>query len=83
MSEKEWYIEIYENNEYLHHKVLKKVQFGLPYSHSDHEHCAHCWAKISNFEGDYHYGYFEPISKDWICEGCFREYKDLYGWSEE
>ena len=83
MSEKEWYIEIYENNEYLHHKVLKKVQFGLPYSHSDHEHCAHCWAKISNFEGDYHYGYFEPISTDWICEECFYEYKDLYGWSEE
>ena len=84
MSEKkEWYIEQFEDNEHLHNKILKKVQFGLPYSHSDHEHCEHCWARISNVEGDDHQGYYEPTSDSWICEECYNEYRELYGWSVE
>ena len=78
---KPWNIEEYEEKDYLHNRRLKRKQFVRPPdSRNDHEHCELCWNKISIYEGDLHFGYYEEESKSWICPTCYNDFKDLFGW---
>lgn len=55
----------------------------------DHDHCAACWAKFTEFEGPaiQHDGYAtcddypEGACYVWICKTCFDEMKQDIGWS--
>jgi hypothetical protein len=38
----------------------------------DHENCALCWQKISEYPTDQHDGYINGES--WLCEGCYDKY---------
>ena len=46
----------------------------------DHDHCEFCWAKFSLIEGDLHRGYSTEDGYRWICEDCFRDFKDEFKW---
>ena len=53
------------------------------YSESwEHDHCEFCWAKF--MEADYpdvlHEGYATEDNYRWVCEQCFEDFKDLFGW---
>ena len=76
---KSWYIEEYEEKEYLHNKTLyaKKIIFS---QRVDHVHCELCWQRLSNYKDDQDFGYYEPDSISFICERCFNSFKDLFGW---
>ena len=76
---KPWYILQYEDSEYLHSKklVFKEFDYALP----DHRHCEVCWAKISQYSEDLHFGYYEIDSKSWICEACYNSFKELFKWT--
>ena len=76
MEEKPWYVFQYENSEELHDKELK----FLKYDDDDHDHCAVCWARFSQFDPDLHFGYYEKDSNNWICEECYNSFKDLFRW---
>lgn len=78
--EKPWYIEEYEEKDYLHNKELQYKEF-IGEDKNDHEHCELCWHRISNLKDDSHNGYYEELSKSWICDECFNDFKDLFGWS--
>ena len=45
----------------------------------DHEHCEFCWEKISEYEGDEHCGYHVLESDAWICESCFNDFREKFG----
>ncbi len=47
----------------------------------DHEHCEFCWSKFSEFKDDLHQGYCTLDGKYWICEGCFKDFKDMFHWN--
>lgn len=77
----EWYLVEYERKTYLHKKVLSFKAF--PGLEGEHDHCELCWARFSKYPGDLQNGYFEPLSKSWICADCYNELAPLFGWTVE
>ena len=77
--EEPWYIRIYEDNDHIHKKELqfKNIDFKV----GDHRHCEVCWDKFSYSTDCLHRGYYEKESKCWVCEKCFKEFRNLYGWT--
>ena len=47
---------------------------------NDHDHCAFCWEKFAAYEGCLQEGYCTEDEKDWICEDCFNDFRDRFGW---
>ncbi|MBQ7362817.1 MAG: hypothetical protein IJW48_00030 [Clostridia bacterium] len=76
---KSWYLEEYEEKDYLHNKKLQLKSVLL--KKEEHYHCELCWNRLSSCVGDLQIGYYESLSKSWICETCYQEFKDLFGWS--
>jgi len=75
-SKNDWRLR--NQDEYLMnvHLVFEKFDSSL----RDHDHCEFCWAKFGDSEKDLHYGYCTPDKYHWICEDCFRDFKDLFRW---
>ena len=48
----------------------------------DHDHCAFCWAKfmIEDHPDVLHQGYATLDDYHWICETCFEDFKEKFGW---
>lgn len=73
--------------EYLQNKVFRYQKFiGLP-NRSDHTHCEFCWHKfMENPEGVNDCsseGYCSTDNIYWICEECFRDFKEKMNFKEE
>ncbi|MBQ6182415.1 MAG: hypothetical protein IJK33_00810 [Clostridia bacterium] len=70
--------------EYLSGKTLYRIKFIKLSDEWDHEHCAFCWAKFSEREGDLHEGYCtEPENSKkafWICPECCEDFKEAFKW---
>ena len=49
----------------------------------DHDHCEFCWAKFSTVpgEGVHTHGYCTPDEYRWVCETCFDDFREAFGWS--
>ena len=79
---KPWYIAQYEDLTYLHNQSVELKNFKEAFSSNpqEHRHCEMCWAKFGFFEGDNHLGYYEENSGSWICQDCYENFKDLFGW---
>ncbi len=62
---------------YLYKKSLKKGSFK-PYRKGwEHEHCAFCSEKI---DSSISLAYSTEDKYHWICQGCFNDFKDMFGW---
>ena len=46
----------------------------------DHDHCEFCGKKFSLNEGDLKKGYSTEDGYHWICDQCFNDFKDEFGW---
>ena len=47
----------------------------------DHTHCDFCWAKISDVaENSFREGYCTDDETHWVCEECYNDFKDKFGW---
>lgn len=46
------------------------------YNDGDHEHCVFCWYKLMKGAE----GYVTEDGKYWICENCFRDFYEPFGW---
>lgn len=75
----EWYLLEYENKTYLHKRVLYLKSFQG--SEGIHDHCELCWARFSKHPSDLQNGYYEPVSKSWICSDCYGELASLFEWT--
>jgi hypothetical protein len=53
----------------------------------DHDHCAFCWAEISDQPLDDHTEYDAAWVTDddyhWICPGCFEDFRERFKWVVE
>jgi len=45
----------------------------------DHDHCEFCTAKFSAREGDLKSGYSTLDDYFWICETCFEDFREEFG----
>ena len=52
------------------------------YDGRDHEHCAFCWAKfmVEDYPDVLHSGYCTPDLHHWICNPCFHNFCEQFGW---
>jgi hypothetical protein len=50
-----------------------------------HAHCDFCWAKFAAFDGPdiLHSGWTTPDERFWICDNCFADFRDQFGWHVE
>ena len=48
-----------------------------------HDHCAFCWATfmVEDYPDVLHQGYATDDDYHWICEKCFSDFKDMFGWT--
>jgi hypothetical protein len=49
----------------------------------NHDHCAFCFARFGDSEGDLHHGYCTPDRYYWICENCFEDFEDMFKWRHQ
>ena len=42
-----------------------------------HDHCEFCWEE---FENEVSYGYCTINQYHWICDECFRDFKEMFNW---
>jgi hypothetical protein len=78
-----------DNAEHLKGVRLQYLRYTQPSPTWDHDHCAGCWAKFAEFEGEdiLHEGYTtcedDPRGAccDWVCPSCFGDLKDEMQWT--
>lgn len=75
MYNNDWRIRNQTN--YLLGKQLKYTKYKVVNDNWDHDHCEFCWYKFS--ENDL--GYCTLDQYHWVCETCFRDFKDFFSWS--
>ena len=48
----------------------------------DHDHCEFCWAKFmtEDLPDVLHQGYATQDYYRWVCEQCFADFRDRFGW---
>lgn len=47
----------------------------------DHDHCEFCGQKFSERSGDLNVGYATRDCYRWICEDCFRDFRERFQWT--
>jgi hypothetical protein len=63
---------------YLMDVQLHKATWKTPSPKWDHDHCEFCFAKFSEQDGDLHEGYSTEGGKNWVCEQCFQDFKEMF-----
>lgn len=69
--------------EYLMKAKLNKSEYKKQSDKWDHDHCAFCWDKFSENKEDLTQGYCTADQKYWICEECFNDFKEMFGFELE
>ena len=64
--------------EYLYDAKVKRGEFKAAEQRLDHCHCAFCWDKFSEYEGDLRNGYRTNDGRYWICEECYNDFKEMF-----
>lgn len=77
--EKDWRNNGQEN--YLLGVSLSYRKYVAPSKTWLHDHCVFCWATISeDGKNDLHEGYTTSDLYYWICDDCYNDLKDIFGW---
>lgn len=71
--------------EYLYGATLTRRAYR-PYARDgtwDHDHCEFCGAKFSveSLPDTFQEGYATPDDYRWICQTCFEDFKEMFGWT--
>ena len=66
---------------YLQGVALSKQTYKKYREGWEHDHCEFCGAKFSEQPEDLHVGYATADRYRWICENCFRDFRDMFQWT--
>lgn len=66
---------------FLHGVSLTQRTYSKYRADWDHDHCEFCGAKFSENSGDLSEGYSTTDGYHWICEPCFRDFKERFKWT--
>ena len=66
---------------YLYGTILFWSTYWPPRPDWDHDHCEFCWSKFAqHVDGALTAGYTTSDRQHWICQNCFRDFKDEFEW---
>ena len=72
---------------YLHGVMLRHCRYHRYPNNPDHDHdhCAFCWAKfmVEDYPDVLHEGYCTQDEYHWICDQCFKDFKERFRWTVE
>jgi len=63
--------------------LIKRAYRRYPKSPDwDHDHCEFCFAKfmVEDYPDVLHEGYSTEDEYYWICEECFQDFREYFGW---
>lgn len=79
INESDWRL-FREQIKYLYKKELIYHKYTPKFIVNDHDHCEFCMGKFG-FENDsFHYGYSTEDNYTWICEQCYKDFKNRFEW---
>jgi hypothetical protein len=65
---------------YLKNAELSFDQYVAPSAEWDHDHCVFCWDKFMQGQPDtLTEGYVTTDGQHWVCEQCFEDFKQEFG----
>ena len=70
---------------YLKGVTLHRKRYQRYSNTWDHDHCAFCWAEFAEADlipDALHEGYATADNYYWVCENCFEDFKERFGWRE-
>ena len=76
LAKNDW--RLLNQEQYLMNAKLKRAEYKMPCEKWDHDHCAFCWDKFSESDGDLRSGYSTADGKFWICDECFNDFKEMF-----
>jgi hypothetical protein len=65
---------------YLKGVSLSKQNYVMFRESWEHDHCEFCGAKLSERPEDLNDGYATADRYHWVCENCFKDFKDSFQW---
>jgi hypothetical protein len=68
--------------DYLFRRKLKRCAFSS-FPQKDHEHCSFCWEKFGHGEDMLKIGYCTEDGENWVCDACYKDFKDSFEWQAE
>jgi hypothetical protein len=68
--------------QYLTGITLVHRRWSQTREHWNHDHCEFCWAKFAAFDAAdiLHKGWTTQDGYRWICDTCFNDFRDRFGW---
>lgn len=82
MSDADWRLDGQET--YLKGTLLVRRQWRETRPGWDHDHCEFCGVKFGDerIADALHEGWTTLDGYRWICDECYRDFKDRFGWTE-
>jgi hypothetical protein len=68
---------------YLLNKKLQHRHFSRTLCRDDFTQCEFCWSLFDKDVSCPSMAFFEPQGKYWICETCYRDFREHFGWEVE
>jgi hypothetical protein len=68
---------------YMEGATFFRAAYTQPSKEWDHDHCMGCWAKFAEPgypEQVLHEGYNTDDGPWWLCEACFQDFRERFGW---
>jgi len=80
MTEHDWRLQGQEK--YLAGLTLAHREWRQTRPNWDHDHCEFCWATFGgvSYGTALRAGWTTPDEYRWICDVCFADFKDRFGW---
>ncbi len=69
---------------YLHGVELCWKTYRRRSSTWDHDHCEFCWETFAEpdlLPDALHVGWTTRDSYRWVCDGCFEDFRERFGWT--
>ena len=68
---------------YLMNSTLQYITYSRDLCVDDFLQCEFCWDKFDEDPEHPLKAYYEPKKKCWICEECFKDFKEHFHWTVE
>lgn len=66
---------------YLKDKYLKHIKFNCELCFEDFDQCDFCYDIFD--EGASEMAYYDPDTRHWVCEKCYKEFKSYFNWTSD
>lgn len=68
---------------YLMGKSLQYRKFRKELCHEDYDQCDFCWECFDRDNSTPMHAYFVPEERLWICERCYKDFREHFQWTVE